>query len=62
VKTGAVFLPVIGSLMVMAQLACIVLVPRIGPKSVVPVGMGLAANGLVWLLPRWAAGLFTPAW
>ncbi|WP_425825528.1 MFS transporter [Streptomyces fractus] len=48
-ETGVAFLPMIASLMVMAQLATIVLVPRLGPKPIVPVGMGLTAGGLVWL-------------
>jgi EmrB/QacA subfamily drug resistance transporter len=49
VKTGLAFLPMIGALMVTAQLANNVLIPRIGPKAVVPVGMGLAAGGMAWL-------------
>jgi EmrB/QacA subfamily drug resistance transporter len=49
VKTGLAFLPMIGALMVTAQLAINLLIPRIGPKAVVPVGMGLAAGGLAWL-------------
>ncbi|MEU1626743.1 DHA2 family efflux MFS transporter permease subunit [Streptomyces sp. NPDC020096] len=49
VKTGLAFLPMVGALMVTAQLAINVLVPRIGPKAVVPVGMGLAAGGMAWL-------------
>ncbi|MEV1022942.1 MFS transporter [Streptomyces sp. NPDC050264] len=48
-KTGASFLPMILSLMVMAQLATMVLIPKLGPKPIVPVGMGLTAGGLVWL-------------
>ncbi|GAA1906682.1 MFS transporter [Streptantibioticus ferralitis] len=49
VKTGLAFLPMVGALMVTAQLSINVLVPRIGPKAVVPVGMGLAAGGMAWL-------------
>ncbi|WP_079131803.1 MFS transporter [Streptomyces nanshensis] len=49
VKTGLAFLPMIGALMVTAQLSTNVLIPRIGPKPVVPSGMGLAAAGLIWL-------------
>ncbi|MFJ8826950.1 DHA2 family efflux MFS transporter permease subunit [Streptomyces sp. NPDC102467] len=48
-KTGTSFLPMILSLMVMAQLATMVLIPKLGPKPIVPVGMGLTAGGLVWL-------------
>jgi len=49
VKTGLAFLPMIGALMVAAQLATITLLPRIGPRPIVPVGMACAAVGLVWL-------------
>ncbi|MBW8795151.1 MAG: DHA2 family efflux MFS transporter permease subunit [Streptomyces sp.] len=49
VKTGLAFLPMIGALMVFAQLATIVAVPRIGAKPIVPVGALLAAAGMVWL-------------
>lgn len=49
VKNGVAFLPMVGALMVMAQLSTNWLVPRIGPKIVVPVGMLVAAGGMVWL-------------
>ncbi|MBP0459023.1 DHA2 family efflux MFS transporter permease subunit [Streptomyces bomunensis] len=49
IQTGVAFLPMIGVLMVMAQISTNLLIPRIGPKPVVPVGMGVAAAGLVWL-------------
>ncbi|GGY67734.1 hypothetical protein GCM10010300_08410 [Streptomyces olivaceoviridis] len=49
VKNGVAFLPMVGALMVMAQLSTNWLVPRIGPKIVVPVGMLLAVGGMVWL-------------
>lgn len=49
VSTGLAFLPMVGALMATAQLSTNVLIPRIGPKPVVPTGMGLAAAGLVWL-------------
>ncbi|OEU94464.1 Puromycin resistance protein pur8 [Streptomyces abyssalis] len=49
VRTGLAFLPMVGALMATAQLSTNVLIPRIGPKPVVPAGMGLAAAGLVWL-------------
>ncbi|GHH76738.1 hypothetical protein GCM10018793_23160 [Streptomyces sulfonofaciens] len=47
VQTGLAFLPMVGTLMVTAQLAVNVLVPRLGPKPVVPFGMAAAAAGLV---------------
>src|SRR5205807_249701 len=41
VRTGLGFLPMIGAMMVFAQLGMIVLVPKIGGKPVAPVGMAL---------------------
>lgn len=49
VKNGVAFLPMVGALMVMAQLSTNVLIPKIGPKIVVPTGMLVAAGGMVWL-------------
>lgn len=48
VKTGLAFLPMIVGLMLASTLSSTVLVPRIGPKPVVPLGMGLAAAAMVW--------------
>jgi EmrB/QacA subfamily drug resistance transporter len=49
VKTGLAFLPMVAGLMVASTLATTVLVPRFGPKPIVPLGMGIAAAGMVWL-------------
>ncbi|MGW6904752.1 MFS transporter [Streptomyces sp. NPDC054940] len=49
IKTGLAFLPMIAALMVASTLATTVLIPRIGPKPVVPLGMGAAAAGMIWL-------------
>ncbi|MGW8376721.1 DHA2 family efflux MFS transporter permease subunit [Streptomyces sp. ODS28] len=49
VRTGVAFLPMVGCLMLMAQVSTNLLIPKIGPKPVVPLGMGLAAAGLIWL-------------
>jgi EmrB/QacA subfamily drug resistance transporter len=49
IRTGLAFLPMVGALMVAATLATNVLTPRIGPKTVVPLGMALGAVGMVWL-------------
>jgi EmrB/QacA subfamily drug resistance transporter len=49
VVTGVAFLPTIGMLMLFAQLANIVLMPRIGPKPLVGLGMLIAACGMAWL-------------
>ncbi|MCD9877911.1 MFS transporter [Streptomyces guryensis] len=49
VKNGVAFLPMVGALMVLAQLSTNWLVPKVGPRIVVPAGMLLAAGGMVWL-------------
>lgn len=49
IETGLAFLPMTGALMITSTLASSVLLPRIGPKPVVPLGMGLAAAGMVWM-------------
>jgi EmrB/QacA subfamily drug resistance transporter len=49
VKTGLAFLPMVGALMVAAQITSNTLVPRFGPKAVVPVGAVIAAVGLAML-------------
>ncbi|MPY58011.1 MFS transporter [Streptomyces spongiae] len=49
IRTGLAFLPMVGVLMVAATLSTSVLMSRIGPKVVVPLGMALGAVGMVWL-------------
>ena len=49
VLTGVAFLPTIAMVMLFAQISNIVLMPRIGPKPLVGVGMLLAAAGMAWL-------------
>jgi len=46
VQTGAAFLPMLGTLMVTATVAGTVLVPRIGPRPMVPLGAVIAAVGM----------------
>ncbi|MFI7498327.1 MFS transporter [Streptomyces sp. NPDC049687] len=48
-KTGVAFLPMVGALMVTAQIGTTVLVPRMGPKAVIPLGFAIAAVGMAWL-------------
>jgi EmrB/QacA subfamily drug resistance transporter len=48
-KTGVAFLPMVGALMVAAQVSTTVLVPRIGPKVVIPLGFAIATAGMAWL-------------
>jgi EmrB/QacA subfamily drug resistance transporter len=49
VVTGLAFLPMVLMIMTFANLSNIVLLPRFGPKPLVPLGMIFAAGGLVWL-------------
>jgi EmrB/QacA subfamily drug resistance transporter len=49
IQTGLSFLPMVGGLVVAAQLGTNLLVPRLGPKVLVPIGMLIAASGMVWL-------------
>jgi EmrB/QacA subfamily drug resistance transporter len=49
VVTGLAFLPMIGMIVVSANLSNIVLLPRLGPKPLVALGMALAAVAMVWL-------------
>ncbi|WP_440711451.1 MFS transporter [Herbiconiux sp. YIM B11900] len=49
IQTGVSFLPMIGMLVLAAQLSTNIFVPRFGPKIMVPVGMALAATGMVLL-------------
>ncbi|MEU6913242.1 MFS transporter [Streptomyces olindensis] len=48
-KTGVAFLPMVAALMVMAQVGTTVLLPRFGPKAVVPLGFAVATAGMAWL-------------
>jgi EmrB/QacA subfamily drug resistance transporter len=57
VEAGLAFLPMIGALIVSAQIATNLSVPRFGPKAVVPLGLLLSAGGMVWLT---GIGLHTP--
>ncbi|WP_018685294.1 MFS transporter [Actinokineospora enzanensis] len=49
ITSGVAFLPMIGALAVTATTATSVLVPRFGPRPLVPVGFVVAAAGMLWL-------------
>ncbi|MFE2866226.1 MULTISPECIES: MFS transporter [unclassified Embleya] len=49
VRTGLSFLPMVFGIMITATSATVILLPRFGPKPIVPTGMGLAALGLLYL-------------
>ncbi|MCS5734084.1 DHA2 family efflux MFS transporter permease subunit [Herbiconiux daphne] len=47
IQTGVSFLPMIGTLVLAAQLSTNIFVPRFGPKVLVPIGMTLATIGML---------------
>jgi hypothetical protein len=48
VVTGFAFLPIAGGIAVAANLSTIVLMPRVGPKPLVPTGMLIGAGAMIW--------------
>jgi EmrB/QacA subfamily drug resistance transporter len=49
IQSGLGFLPMVATLMLAATTATAVLLPRFGPRPLVPTGMAIAAVGLFWL-------------
>ncbi|MGA1838020.1 MFS transporter [Herbiconiux sp. 11R-BC] len=49
IQTGLSFLPMIGMLVLAAQLSTNIFAPRFGPKIMVPFGMLLAMSGMIYL-------------
>jgi EmrB/QacA subfamily drug resistance transporter len=49
VKTGLAFLPMIGVLSVTATTVSSVLLPRFGPRPLIPTGLLIASGGMLWL-------------
>jgi EmrB/QacA subfamily drug resistance transporter len=49
IQTGLSFLPMIGMLVLAAQLGTNIFVPRFGPKVLVPLGMTLGVIAMIWL-------------
>jgi EmrB/QacA subfamily drug resistance transporter len=49
IQTGISFLPMVGMLVIAAQVGTNFLVPRLGPKVLVPIGMLIAGSGMLWL-------------
>ena len=58
IQTGLAFLPMIGMLVLAAQLGTNLFVPRFGPKILVPAGMTLGAIGMVWLTTLDASSVY----
>jgi hypothetical protein len=49
VKTGIAFLPLVAALSVTAQVANQLLLPRLGPRRIIPIGLLICAGGLLGL-------------
>ncbi|MEV6348762.1 MFS transporter [Actinoplanes sp. NPDC051851] len=49
IRTGVAFLPMIGCLAVTAGVTTTVILPRTGPRPIVPVGFLIAAGAMLWL-------------
>ena len=47
-QTGTAFLPMIITLIITAQIMTNILLPRFGPKLLVPIGMAFGAIGMLW--------------
>ena len=65
IQTGVSFLPMIVMLVIAAQLGTNLLVPRFGPKVMVPIGMALAATAMLFFTrldvdSSYAPGLLVP--
>ncbi|MET8449549.1 MFS transporter [Streptomyces sp. NPDC005209] len=60
-RTGVAFLPMVGALMVTAQVGTTALLPRIGPKTVIPLGFAVATAGMAWLTGIGVASSYTSA-
>jgi EmrB/QacA subfamily drug resistance transporter len=65
VVTGLAFLPIAGGIAVAANVSTIALMPRVGPKPLVPVGLLVGAGAMVWFAQigthtSYAAGVLGP--
>ena len=60
IQAGLAFLPMIGMLVLAAQVGTNFLVPRFGPKLLVPAGMILGVIGMLWLTQLDASSSYAP--
>jgi len=60
IQTGLAFLPMIAMLVLAAQLGTNLLLPRLGPKVMVPTGMALGATGMILLTFLDASSTYVP--
>ncbi|SBW23703.1 major facilitator superfamily transporter [Candidatus Protofrankia californiensis] len=49
VSTGLAFLPMVGGAMITSTIASSLLLPRVGPRPLISLGMLAAAGGMLWL-------------
>lgn len=49
VRTGFAFMPMVAGTITTAQLSNIVLLPKVGPRPLIPLGMLVSASGMWWL-------------
>ncbi|GAB2478084.1 MFS transporter [Jatrophihabitans fulvus] len=49
VRSSLAFLPMVGCIVLMSNVASLVLLPRIGPRRLIPLGMLSGAVGMTWL-------------
>jgi EmrB/QacA subfamily drug resistance transporter len=61
VRTGLAFLPMIAALIASSTTSSGVLMPRLGPRILVPTGMVIAAGGLVMLATQLSLSISYPA-
>src|SRR6516164_1492973 len=62
VKSGLAFLPMIAAIVAASTTSSGVLMPRFGPRPLIPVGMLLAAGGLAILATKLALHTSYPSW
>ncbi|WEH34695.1 MFS transporter [Streptomyces sp. AM 4-1-1] len=49
IRTGLAFLPMVAVMVTMSVTTTNFMLPRLGPKPIVPVGMGIAGLGMAWM-------------
>src|SRR5699024_5822619 len=58
IQTGLTFLPIVATMVAGSITSASILVPRYGPKTIIPIGMGLTAISLAWLTATSAHSTF----
>ncbi len=60
VQTGLAFLPMTGAVVITSTASTVALLPRIGPRPLVTLGMGLSALGMILLTRLGVDSTYTP--